>query len=56
MDNKITYEEAYNLVTCDNEAAEKFGYWLASIGRNPWDWGDSELGEFFRSIGYDTIF
>lgn len=53
---KMTYEDAYDLVTCDEEFTLLFEHWLASIGRLPWDWGDSELGEFFRSIGYDTVF
>lgn len=56
MKNEISYDDAYWLVTSDVDVSKEFEIWLASFGRKPWDWSDSELGEFFRDHGYNTIF
>lgn len=56
MDNIITYDAACNLVMYDDDISTEFSNWLSSIGKKAWEWDDADLGEFFRDLGYITIY
>jgi len=51
----INYADAERMVIEDQETSETFAQWLkGNRDKEPHEWDSDDLGEFFRSLGYET--
>ena len=52
---KINYETAADMIKVDEEMSERFTLWLKeNRDKEAYEWDSDDLGEFFRSLGYET--
>ena len=51
----INYTDAERMIIEDEEMSNKFTEFLKERDKESYEWDYSDLGEFFESLGYETV-